>query len=297
MNIIITGITGFVSQNLSEFLRNIDLNVQSISLREKWTYPRNSDAIIHLAGKAHDTSNSSDEESYFKINRDITVRLFDQFLTSETKDFFYFSSVKAAADTVEGVLDENYKSEPQTAYGKSKLEAENYLLSQNLPSGKRLFIIRPCMIHGPGNKGNLNLLYKVVEKGIPWPLAAFENKRSFLSIDNLNFLILKMLQNQETVSGIYNFADDKALSTNELVKIIANVSGKKEKLWKLNANLISGLAKVGDLIKLPLNSERLKKLTESYIVSNAKIKDTLGIASLPISAKEGLEITIKSFKK
>ncbi|KIA89107.1 NAD-dependent epimerase/dehydratase family protein [Kaistella jeonii] len=298
MNITITGISGFVGQNLSKYLRDHGNIVDGLSLRhENWSLDKNAEAIIHLAGKAHDTSNSSDPESYFKINRDLTITLFKQFLTSDSKDFFYFSSVKAVADTVDGILEENFTANPQTPYGQSKLEAENYLLSQNLPSGKRLFIIRPCMIHGPGNKGNLNLLYKVVEKGIPWPLAAFENQRSFLSIDNLNFLILKMLQNEKMVSGIYNFADDNALSTNELVKIIANISGKKEKLWKLNANLISGFAKVGDLIKLPLNSERLKKLTESYVVSNAKIKDSLRILSLPISAKEGLEITIKSFKK
>lgn len=298
MNITITGASGFVGQNLSKYLKDYGNSIDALSLRnENWTLDKNADAIIHLAGKAHDTSNTVDSESYFKINRDLTITVFKQFLISESKDFFYFSSVKAAADTVDGVLDENFKCDPQTAYGKSKLEAENYLLNQNLPAGKRLFIIRPCMIHGPGNKGNLNLLYKVVEKGIPWPLASFENQRSFLSIDNLNFIILKMLQNKEIPSGIYNFADDQDLSTNELVKIIAKVSGKKEKLWKLNAKLIYGLAKVGDFIKLPLNSERLKKLTESYVVSNAKIKTALGLSKLPVSAKEGLGKTIKSFQK
>src|SRR5690606_9961467 len=105
----------------------------------------------------------------------------------------YFSSVKAVADTVEGVLQEDVVGKPLTPYGKSKLEAEQYLLSQVLPEGKRAFIIRPCMIHGPGNKGNLNLLYKVVEKDVPWPLAAFRNQRSFLSIDNLCFLLERMI--------------------------------------------------------------------------------------------------------
>ena len=227
----------------------------------------------------------------------MTISLFDQFLNSDIKDFFYFSSVKAVADTVDGILEENFAGNPQTPYGRSKFEAEKYLLQQNLPAGKRLFIIRPCMIHGPGNKGNLNLLYKVVEKGIPWPLASFQNHRSFLSIDNLNFLILKMLLNKDIATGVYNFADDQALSTNELVRIIANVSGKKEKLWKLNAQLISGIAKIGDFTKLPLNSERLKKLTESYVVSNTKVKNALKISSLPISAEEGLKKTIKSFQK
>lgn len=298
MNITITGASGFVGQNLSKYLKDHGNSTVALSLRnENWTMDKNADAIIHLAGKAHDTSNTTNSESYFKINRDLTIAVFKQFLISENKDFFYFSSVKATADTVEGVLDENFQSNPQTPYGKSKLEAENYLLKQELPVGKRLFIIRPCMIHGPGNKGNLNLLYKVVEKGIPWPLASFENQRSFLSIDNLNFLILKMLQNDDIASGIYNFADDQDLSTNDLVKIIANVSSKKEMLWKVNSKLISGFAKVGDIVGLPLNSERLKKLTESYVVSNAKIKTALGLSKLPVSAKEGLEKTIKSFQK
>lgn len=298
MIITITGISGFVGQNLSKYLRDQGHFLNGLSLRnENWSLDKSSEAIIHLAGKAHDTSNTSDSESYFKVNRDLTISLFDQFLNSDIKDFFYFSSVKAVADTSDGILEENFAGNPQTPYGQSKFEAENYLLQQNLPAGKRLFIIRPCMIHGPGNKGNLNLLYKVVEKGIPWPLASFQNHRSFLSIDNLNFLILKMLLNKEIATGVYNFADDQALSTNELVRIIANVSGKKEKLWKLNAQLISGIAKIGDFTKLPLNSERLKKLTESYVVSNTKVKNALKISSLPVSAEEGLKKTIKSFQK
>lgn len=298
MIITITGISGFVGQNLSKYLRDQGHFLNGLSLRnENWSLDKSSEAIIHLAGKAHDTTNTSDSESYFKVNRDLTISLFDQFLNSDIKDFFYFSSVKAVADTIDGILEENFAGNPQTPYGQSKFEAENYLLQQNLPAGKRLFIIRPCMIHGPGNKGNLNLLYKVVEKGIPWPLASFQNHRSFLSIDNLNFLILKMLLNKEIATGVYNFADDQALSTNELVRIIANVSGKKEKLWKLNAQLISGIAKIGDFTKLPLNSERLKKLTESYVVSNTKVKNALKISSLPVSAEEGLKKTIKSFQK
>ena len=296
MNIIITGATGFVGKNLSKFLKEKGHHISPLSLRKAWELDQNAEAIIHLAGKAHDTKNTSAEKEYFEINTELTKKLFEEFLNTTAQDFIYFSSVKATADTVEGFLDENHKSNPQTPYGKSKLEAEEFLLSQKLPENKRLFIIRPCMIHGPGNKGNLNLLYKFVQKGIPYPLAAFENKRSFLSIDNLNFLILEMLSNKNVGSGIYNFADDEVLSTNELVKLIANTSGKKEKLWKISSKLISATAKMGDVMKLPLNSERLKKLTENYWVSNQKIKNALGIDQLPVSASEGLEKTIKSFK-
>src|SRR5690606_5314006 len=190
MNIIITGASGFVGQNLQQYLRDRRYGVKGLSLRNtNWQNHITSEAtaIIHLAGKAHDTANTAQPEAYFKINRDLTIALFDEFLKSDIRDFFYFSSVKAVADTVDGILTEEVDGHPYTPYGKSKLEAEQHLLRQQLPEGKRLFIIRPCMIHGPGNKGNLNLLYKVVEKSIPWPLASFRNQRSFLSIDNLNY--------------------------------------------------------------------------------------------------------------
>lgn len=297
--VIITGASGFVGQNLTGYLRNKNNEVVSLSLRDPNWAKQDLDgtAIIHLAGKAHDTSNTSDSKVYFTINRDLTISLFNIFLKSNVRDFFYFSSVKAVADSVEGVLDEQIVGNPQTAYGKSKLEAEEYLLKQMLPFGKRLFIIRPCMIHGPGNKGNLNLLYKVVEKGIPWPLAAFHNDRSFLSIDNLSFLVEEMFNNEEIISGVYNFADDRALSTNELVTLIAKTLGKKEKLWNIPPSLIKFLVKIGDFLPLPLNSERLKKLTESFVVSNTNIKAALGIEKLPLTVEEGLEKTITSFRR
>lgn len=299
ISISITGATGFVGQNLEKYLLDKEIQIKKLSLRNhNWrnNLDKKMDAIIHLAGKAHDTANTSDDSEYYKINTDLTIALFDEFLKSDIRDFFYFSSVKAVADTVDGVLFEDVEGKPFTPYGKSKLQAEEYLLKLILPENKRLFIIRPCMIHGPGNKGNLNLLYKIVEKGIPWPLAAFHNQRSFLSIDNLCFLVDAIIKDNKIKSGIYNFADDEILSTNELVGIIANALGKKNKLWHIPASFIKILVKIGDILPLPLNSERLKKLTESYVVSNSKIKKALGIEKLPTSAKEGLTKTIQSFQ-
>ena len=299
MKITITGATGFVGSNLSVFLKEKNAAVLPLSLRNReWPklLDRSSEVLIHLAGKAHDTANVASDDDYYKINTELTKILFNEFLESDIRDFFYFSSVKAAADTVTGILDEKQRPDPQTAYGKSKRLAEEYLLSQQLPAGKRLFIIRPCMIHGPGNKGNLNLLYKVVASGMPWPLAAYENRRSFLGIDNLNFLIWEMLQSNAP-SGIYNFADDAALSTNQVVTAIANATGKRPKLWRIPQKLISFAAQTGDYLSLPLNTERLKKLTESYMVTNSKVKNALDIKNLPVSAGDGLIRTLISFKK
>ena len=296
MRIIFTGLTGFVGKNLRQHLISKSDKVIPLSLRSgDYQLDNTADAIIHLAGKAHDTKNTSDDNEYYRANTDLTIALFDKFLQSDIKDFIFFSSVKAAADTVEGVLTEDTEPNPQTAYGKSKLQAEEYLLSKVLPAGKRLIIIRPCMIHGKGNKGNLNLLYKVVKLGIPWILASYNNQRSFISIDNLNFIIYSILHNPKVASGVYNIADDVAISTNELITIIAKAGDKKPKFIRVPKIVIQKVANIGDKFNLPLNSERLQKLTESYVVSNAKIKQALHIESLPISAKTGLANTIKSF--
>ena len=298
MKILLTGSGGFVGKNLSAYLKNFgSIDIVPINVRaplHKLQFSEG-DVIIHLAGKAHDLKRTSDDEEYFTVNRDITIALFNQFIDSNTRDFIFFSSVKAAADTLDEILDEEFSPQPLTPYGQSKLQAENYLLNQKLPEGKRLIILRPCMIHGPGNKGNLNLLYSVVKRGIPYPLAAFQNKRSFLSIANLSYIIDKIICDSEIPGGIYNVADDEPLSTNQVITLIAEASNIKPKLWAINASLIKAVAKVGDALRLPLNSERLKKLTESYVVSNDKVKNALKIDKLPISSSEGLLNTIKSF--
>ena len=294
--IIITGATGFVGINITDYLKSKALYlVEGLSLRKPVGYLLKARAVIHLAGKAHDLKNAGDPGEYFDINTTLTKKLFELFLKSEVSDFIYFSSVKAVADEVEGILQEDVIPDPQTAYGKSKQQAEAYLMNQVIPEGKRVFILRPCMIHGPGNKGNLNLLYKLVKKGIPYPLAAFSNLRSFLSISNLNYIIERLISDPSIPGGIYNVADDIPLSTNEVINIIATAGGYKTKLWKIRPPLIKSLAGMGDLLRLPLNSERLKKLTESYVVSNEKIRKALGIEALPTSSRDGLVTTIKSF--
>lgn len=185
---------------------------------------------------------------------------------------------------------------PKTHYGIAKHQAEQYILSAALPEGKRVYILRPCMIHGPGNKENLNLLYQLVAKGLPWPLGAFENKRSFLSIENLCFVIKEILENESIPSGVYQVADDESLSTNQLIELLGTSLGKKSRMLKLSQNWIKAIAKLGDHLHIPLNSERLQKLTENYVVSNHKIVTAMGKV-LPVSAEQGLICTFESFRK
>lgn len=252
------------------------------------------DVVIHLAGKAHDLKNTSNSCEYYTINTDLTKLIFDEYLKSNAKIFITLSSVKAIADNIDGELDENQQPNPITHYGKSKLLAEQYIFSKYLPLDKKVFVLRPCMIHGPGNKGNLNLLYKIVSKGIPWPLGAFDNKRSFCSIDNLIFIVSELITRSDIESGIYNIADDEPLSTNMIISEIGKALNRRVLIITVSKTLIIFLAKVGDIFKLPLNSERLHKLTQNYVVSNRKIKKALG-KDLPIKSLDGLNITLKNF--
>ena len=317
MNILITGIHGFVGSNLVASLKQhhilYGLDIVSpvkegVEKTFSWIDLENGnlpevDAIIHLAGKAHDTKNKSQAQVYFDINTGLTQKVYDYFLQSSAQKFIFFSSVKAAADTVPGdVLTEDVVPAPIGPYGESKIKAETYILENEERrmkneecSKKRVFILRPCMIHGPGNKGNLNLLYGVVSKRIPWPLGAFENKRTFTSIDNLCFVIEGMLT-KELESGIYHMADDEALSTNELIEVMCEAMGRKAHIWRINRGLVEAMATIGTWLHLPLNKERLRKLTENYVVSNAKIKRALDIEQMPVRAKDGLRKTILSFQ-
>lgn len=344
MNILITGIHGFVGSNLVIALkRHHSLYGLDIVAPEKegivktfaWkdiettSFPMQQlpkfDAIIHLAGKAHDTKNQSASQLYFDINTGLTQKIFDFFLESSAKKFIFFSSVKAAADSVVGdMLTEDVIPTPVGPYGESKIAAESYIKEHfilpttssgylpplNSPvnrgkttspeeenvrySDKRVYILRPCMIHGPGNKGNLNLLYNVVKKGIPWPLGDFENKRSFTSIDNLCYVVEGLLT-KDVASGIYHMGDDEALSTNELIALMCEAMGKEPHIWKMNRKMMEGCAGLGTLLHLPLNTERLRKLTENYVVSNEKIKLALGIDRMPVRAADGIMKTIRSF--
>lgn len=310
MKILITGVHGFVGSNLVEALApcytiyGIDI-ISPYKEGVKHTFlwddiakdiiPE-TDIIIHLAGKAHDTKNQTAAEMYFKVNTGLTKKIFDYFLKSKCKKFIFFSTAKAAADKVDGILTEDIVPSPVGPYGESKIAAERYILEQSksLKEWQSFYILRPCMIHGPGNKGNLNLLYEVVSKGIPWPLGAFDNKRTFTSIDNLTFIISNLID-KAIPSGIYNIGDDTPISTNELIDIICNTIGKRSHIWHINRKLMQTCAKAGSVLHLPLNEERLRKLTENYISSNSKIKRAIGVDKLPVDSKDGITKTIASF--
>lgn len=290
----ITGSTGFVGKNLIQyFANNSNTNLDLLNIRSDYNINNDTKAIIHLAGLAHDVKNKFSNNLYYEVNYEITKKLFDKFLLSNAKIFIYISSIKAATDFAEDIVDENIIPNPTTDYGKSKLMSENYLLSFiGKLKDKRIYVLRPTMIYGPNNKGNINLLYNYINKRLPWPLASYENKRSLCFVGNLSFVISELLLN-DIPSGIYNICDDQVISTNEIINLIGKSNNFKPKLFFLPKWHIRFICNIGDFLFLPINNDRLNKLTQSFIVNNSKIKKHLNKA-LPYNTNEELLNTFKN---
>lgn len=292
-SIVITGSSGFVGKNLINFLKNdFEIYTKSIRYKINQEFEIKEDAVIHSGGIAHDLNKSKLKKEYFESNFLLTKQLFDSFLNSDSKVFIFLSSIKVVSDFSLDPVTENSKENPSSFYGELKLKSENYLLN-NITENKRVIILRPTMIYGLENKGNLNLLIKYCLTGMPWPLASFNNKRSLCSVNNLCYVIKKILL-VNPGSGVYNVCDDESISTNELVKVIYSSKNKPAVLIKFPKILISFFGNVGDFFNLPFNSVVLKKLTVNFVVDNSKIKRNLKIDKMPNRLIHELKKTINA---
>ncbi len=304
MIVLLTGANGFVGSYLRRYLTEAGIKVVILTKTKEFnegitwndlnneSFKVDSDVIIHLAGKAHDIDKSEKEEEYMNVNFGLTKIIFQKFINSNANTFIFFSSIKAVTDELSDGLNENALPNPGTPYGKSKLACEQFILSYNLPLDKRVYILRPCLINGPGVKGNLRLLYNFGKSGFPYPLGAFNNKRSFLFIGNLAYLIEKILWNK-IPSGVYNISDDEPLEIKEVIQILENSLEKRIKILNISPYLIRSFSKIGDLLGFRINTRQILKLTQNLVVENDKIKKALNIQKLPFSVREGIRETFK----
>jgi nucleoside-diphosphate-sugar epimerase len=290
MKILMTGANGFVGKNIQSLLSN-QYNFESYNFKEPNII--NHDVIIHLAGIAHDFDSKYSLNDYISVNTDLTIDIYNKFLKSNASTFIFLSSIKSVCDSSNNIITENSICNPKSFYGQSKYLAEKYILD-NLDNTKRVIILRPTMLHGPNNRGNLNLLYNYINKNLPWVLCKYDNNRSFCYIENLTFVINEIILNKYFKSGVYNVSDNDPISTNNLVKLIADSLNKKIIFYYVPKLFIKYLAIIGDFLKLPFNTNRLKKLTENYIVSNSKLIKELK-KDLPFTSKAGFVKTFQFF--
>ena len=306
MNILITGICGYIGKNLVSYFDDIpDLKIYGLDLnkvkmegvKKIYTWDNlhkvgNIDCVIHLAGLAHDLVDKTPINKYISVNFGLTKKIFEWSIKVGVKKFIFFSSIKAVSDNPKSAINESDIKKPNTPYGISKSMAEDFLLNNN--KLEKLYILRPVMVYGPNSKGNLNKLYNFINKGYPWPFGSFQNKRSYCSIVNLNFILKNLIERNDIKEGIYNISDNDSISTNDLVRIMYQSLNLKPKIIKIPKFILYLLFRFLGFFKKKY-AQTFFKLTGNYEVKNQKIKNEIG-KDLVISTKDALIDTFNEMK-
>jgi len=324
-NIIVTGASGFLGLRFCQILNEKGYRVralirnpekskelQEIAEMKVISDPWNKeslipallgiDVIIHLVGRAHIISDKSEnsDELFKRINVDLTKILLEAVKEANVKRFVYISSVLAMGLSRNDILTETSICKPVTAYGRSKLEAENIIKEFSSKSKIDYTILRPPLVYGPRNKANMLKLFKLVAKELPIPLGAVSNSHSFIYIDNLVEATIAAIETTAAKGKIFLISDGENISTPGLIRAIANALGKRVWLVKVPLYLLQLLGKIGDFIEktfhcyLPINTEIIDRLLKSLTVDNSEIKRITGWRP-KYNLEQGLEITGKWF--
>jgi UDP-glucose 4-epimerase len=295
---LITGSRGFIGTNLCYSLKqrghrvleinrsvinsevdrySLDLAVNTVPA----TIYSSVDVVFHLAGKAHALAETQqDETEYFEINTEGTRKLLEAAKQAGVHKFIFFSSVKAIGDSDTQPMDESVQTLADTPYGQSKYAAEQLVLHGGYVPNP--VVIRPSMVYGNTEKGNLPRMIQAIRKGVFPPLPETHNRRSMVHVDDLVQAAILAAEKPEAAGQIYIVTDGQAYSTRQIYDWIRVALGKSPVNAAIPMGLLNVLAKSGDGIgrtfgrRFPFDSDALDKLTGSAWYSSAKIQRELG---------------------
>ena len=254
---------------------------------------RNIDVVIHLAARVHvmDDQSADPLAEFRRINVDGSLNLAKQAAWAGVKRLIYLSSVKVNGEyTLAGhPFKESDIANPQDAYGLSKFEAEQGLLLIAQETGLEVVIIRPPLVYGQGVKANFASMMRAVNRGLPLPLGAIHNNRSFVYVENLVDLIATCIQHPAAANQVFLVSDGCDLSTTKLLKGCATALGVKSRLWLVPQGFIEGLA------VLVGKRDLAQRLCGNLQVDISKARALLGWTP-PISVADGLQATALGFK-
>ena len=288
--LMITGASGFVGRNFIEKYKD-DYNIIPVSLRDRKVEELDFtgvDTILHLAALVHQMKGAP-EEKYFQINTELTKKLAEKSKENGVKHFIFYSTVKVYGYdgdlyNHDFILTENSPCKPNDRYGKSKYEAEKIL--KKLEDGNfRVAIIRPPMIYGPGVKGNMLSLIKLVDKLSILPFDYKENKRTIIGIENL--LHLTNLIIEKDASGIYLGTEGEPVSIYEIIKTIENGLNKKRINIKLPNFIFKILCKLKPNIMVRLYGSLAFKQEDEYENIGYKNQDIMESQINKMTKKQG----------
>ncbi len=241
-------------------------------------------AVVHLAGRAHvgDEGDPLNAGQYFETNTVGTVRLALAAARAGVTKFVFVSSVKVNGRlTAPGqAFSEEDGVCPSGAYALSKWEAERRLWRLSAASGLEVVVVRPPLVYGPGVKANMLALVKLVETGIPMPLASIRNTRSYLGVANLADLLLTCLEHPRAAGQTFLASDGSEFSTPDLVRAISTALHRPSRLLPCPLSLL----RVASWAKTGVGAA----LLDSLLVDGSKIREVLGW-SPPVTAAVGVQ--------
>jgi nucleoside-diphosphate-sugar epimerase len=252
------------------------------------------DVVVHAAARVHVMQDTSTDPltEFRRVNVEGTLNLARQAATAGVKRFIFISSIKVNGEVT--LLDKPFVSDdppaPIDPYGISKLEAEQGLQLLAKKTGLEVVIIRPPLVYGPGVKANFAAMLKWLDKGVPLPFGAIQNRRSLIALDNLIDFILTCIEHPQAANQIFLVSDGEDVSTAELLRKTANAMGKKSLLLPVPVGAMRFMAKL-------LGKEAVAdRLFGSLQVDISKARNLLGWIP-PISVDEGLRRTVLGLKK
>ena len=302
--VLVTGAKGFIGTHLVGALRAIGADVTALDLDVSnavspgsgvnWIQGdlfdadtldralRGADTVIHLVAKTHDFSAVEDEEEYHRINVIGTRRLLEACRPGGVRHVIYFSSVKAMTEESEGILDETFPPRPTTAYGRTKLAAEEDVRQAGLAKGFRTTTFRLPMVYGPGNKGNVYRMIAAVDRGRFALIGRGENRRSMVYVKNVVEATLTVARRRDLPNDVYLVTDGTDYTVRELYEAIARGLGRRPIPFGIPHAVARLLAHLGDAggrltgRSLPFNSGALAKLTGDLRFSSERIRREAG---------------------
>jgi nucleoside-diphosphate-sugar epimerase len=237
-----------------------------------------------------------DEDEYRRLNVSGTEAIVAELLNAGVRDHIYMSSIKAIAEESAVPLREDDKPRPQDAYGRTKLEAEAVVRTQVHDAGGWCAILRPPMVYGAFNRGNLPRLTRLVSRQIPLPFGRVRNERSIVYVGNLVDALVTVVRCRPTTGHVFHVADDEAPSTPELVRGLAKHLGVRPRLLPVPPIMLRTAGRVGDVLRLvapcPVGSDEVRKLIGSLVVDSSKIRKMCGWTP-PFDASAGLATTVE----
>jgi nucleoside-diphosphate-sugar epimerase len=284
MNLLITGASGFIGSRVVDLLKSEGITFRTLGRSKNDSIYfdfetdelsklclKGTDAIIHIAGYAHDRNSYKKQykKKHENLNFLLTKNLAKLAEKEGVKKFIFISSIKAGGtNIINGYVDEESKGFKNTLYSNSKRKAEHFLLQKVSENKMQTLIIRPSLVYGPNMKGNLKLMQGFINKGFFPPLPNTNSLKALVHVDDVARSILFLLRENTLNKEIYNITDGNLYSPREIYESLSLSLGKEPLNWSIPflfftlLKIIPGIKEIVDKIFIhePYSSKKIRSL-------------------------------------